>query len=180
MLRQRHYFANKGLSSQRYDFSNSYVWMWELDHTGIWAPKSWCFWIEVLEKILESPLDCKEMKLDNSKGNQSWLLEDWCWSWNSNTGHLMQNLLIGKDPIAWKHWRQEENGMTEEEMVGWHHQWTWVWASSWSWWWTGKSGVLQSMGLQRIDTTEWMNWTELSNKLRVISIQVVLKIHFEK
>ena len=71
--KQRHYFANKGLSSQRYGFSNSHVWMWELDHKESWASKNWCCWTVVLEKTLESPLDCKEIKLVNPKGYQSWI-----------------------------------------------------------------------------------------------------------
>ena len=70
---QRHYFANKGPSSQGYGFLSSYVWMWELDHKESWAPKNWCFWTVVLEKTLESPLDCKEAQPVNPKGNQSWI-----------------------------------------------------------------------------------------------------------
>ena len=71
--KQRHYFANKGLSSQGYGFSNSHVWMWELDYKESWAPKNWCFWPVVLEKTLESPLDCKEIQPVHPKGNQSWI-----------------------------------------------------------------------------------------------------------
>ena len=71
--KQRHHFANKGLSSQSYGFSSSHVWIWELDHKEGWAPKNWCFWTVVLEKTLESPLDCKEIKPVNPKGNQPWI-----------------------------------------------------------------------------------------------------------
>ena len=71
--KQRHCFANKGLSSQSYGFCSSHVWMLELDHKQSWALKNWCFWTVVLEKPLESPLDCKEIKLVNSKGNQPWI-----------------------------------------------------------------------------------------------------------
>ena len=71
--KQRHHFVNKGPSSQSYDFSSSNVWMWELDHKEGWAPKNWCFWTVVLEKTLESPLDCKEIKPVNLKGNQPWI-----------------------------------------------------------------------------------------------------------
>ena len=73
--KQRYYFADTGLSSQSYGFSSSHVWMWELDHKESWVPKNWCFWTVVLEKNLESPLDCKEIKfpLVNPKGNQSWI-----------------------------------------------------------------------------------------------------------
>ena len=70
--KQRHYFANKGPSSQSYGFPNSHVWMWELDCEENWAPKNWCFWTVLLEKTLESLLDCKEIKPDYPKGNQSW------------------------------------------------------------------------------------------------------------
>ena len=71
--RQRHYFAILGPSSQSYGFSSSHVWMWELDYKEIWALKNWCFWTVVLEKTLESPLDCKEIQPVHSKGNQSWI-----------------------------------------------------------------------------------------------------------
>ena len=73
ILKSRHYFANKGPSSQAYDFSSGHVWMWELDYKESWAPKNWCFWTVVLEKTLESPLDCKEIQPVNPKGNQSWM-----------------------------------------------------------------------------------------------------------
>ena len=71
--KQRHYVGNKGPSSQSYGFSSSHVWMWELDHKEGWAQKNWCFWTVVLEKTLESPLDCKEIQPVNPKGNQSWI-----------------------------------------------------------------------------------------------------------
>ena len=71
--KHRHYFANKGPSSQGYDFSSGHVWMWELDYKESWVPKNWCFWTMVLEKTLESPLDCKEIKPMYAKGNQSWI-----------------------------------------------------------------------------------------------------------
>ena len=83
ILKSRHYFVNKGLSSQGYDFSSSHVWMWELDCEESWAPKNWCFWTVVSEKIPESPLDCKEIQSVHPKGDQSWV--SLCWSWNSNT-----------------------------------------------------------------------------------------------
>ena len=71
--KQRHYFANKGPSSQVYGFSSNHVWMWELDCEESWAPRNWCFWTVVLEKTLESPLDFKEIQLVHPKGNQSWV-----------------------------------------------------------------------------------------------------------
>ena len=73
MKKQRHYFANKGLSSQSFGFSSCHIWMWELDYKESWAPKNWCCWTVVLEKTLESSLDCKEIKLVHPKGNQSWI-----------------------------------------------------------------------------------------------------------
>ena len=72
--KQRHYLANKGPSSQSYGFSSSHVWMWELDYKESWAPKNWCFWTVVLEKTLESPLDCKEIQPVHPKGNKSWIV----------------------------------------------------------------------------------------------------------
>ena len=71
--KQRHYFANKGPSNQSYGFSNSHVWMWQLNYKESWVQKNWCFWTVVLEKTLESPLDCKEIQLIYPKGNQSWI-----------------------------------------------------------------------------------------------------------
>ena len=71
--KQRHYFANRGLSSQSYDFSSNHVWMWDFDHKEVWVPKNWCFWTVMLEMTLESPLDCKEIEPVNPRGNQSWI-----------------------------------------------------------------------------------------------------------
>ena len=88
ILKSRHYFANKASSSQDYGFSSSHVWMWELDYKESWALKNWCFWTVVLEKTLESPLDCKEIQPVHPKGDRSVLgvhWKDWCWSWGSNT-----------------------------------------------------------------------------------------------
>ena len=123
--KQRHYFADKGPSSQSYGFSCSHVWMWELDHKESWVSKNWYFWTVVLEKTLESPLDCKEMQPVHPKGNQSWIFI-------GRTDAKVEapilcppdakNWLIGKDPDAVKDWRREEKGMTEDEMVGWHHR----------------------------------------------------------
>ena len=115
--------ANKG-PYQSYGFSSSHVWMWELDCQESWAPKNWCFLTVVLEKTLESPLDCKEIKPDNPKGNQPWIFtgrtdakaEAWI-LWPPD----VKSWLIGKDPDAGKDWRQEK-GTAEDEMVGWHHQ----------------------------------------------------------
>ena len=117
--KQRHYFTNKGLSSQSYGFSSSHVWMWDLDHKESWAPKNWCFWIVVLEKILESPLDCKDIHPVHPKGDQSWVFigrtdaeAETPILWPTDA----KNWLIGKDPDAGKDWRREK-GTTEDEMV---------------------------------------------------------------
>ena len=122
--KQRHYFANKGLSSQSYGFSSSHVWMWELDYKESWVQKNWCFWTVVLEKTLESPLACKEIQPVQPKGDQSWIFI----GWNDADAEAaivwppdLKNQLIGKDPDAGKDWGQEEKGTTEDEMVGWHH-----------------------------------------------------------
>ena len=105
--KQRHYFADKGPSSQSYGFTSSHVWMWELDHKESWAPKNWCFWIVVLEKTLESLLDCKEIQPVHSKGNQSWIFIGMT-DVEAETPKLwppdVKNRLIGKDPDAGKDW----------------------------------------------------------------------------
>ena len=138
--KQRHYFANKYLSSQSYGFSSSHVWMRELDYKESWALKNWCFWTVVLENTLESPLDSKEFKLGNSKVqtrltglNIHW--KDWYWSWNSNTlATWCEELTFWKRPWGWE--RLKVGGEGEDR--GWHgwmaSAWrTWVWSSSGGW-----------------------------------------------
>ena len=123
--KQRHYSANKGPPSQSYGFFSSHVWMWELDYKESWVPENWCLWTVVLEKTLESPLDCKEIKPVNPRGNQSWIFIEGTDA-EAETPILwppdVKNWHIGKDPDAGKDGRQEEKGMTEDEMVGWHHR----------------------------------------------------------
>ena len=123
--KERHYFANKGPSSQSSGFSSSHVWMWKLHHKESWALKNCCFWTVVLEKTLESPLDSKEIKPVNPKGDQSWVFIGRTDA-ESETPVLWQpdakNWLTGKDPDAGKDWGQEEKRATEDEMVGWHHR----------------------------------------------------------
>ena len=111
--KQRHYFVNKGLSSQGYGFSSGHVWMWELDCEEDWALKNWCFWSVVLDKTLESPLDCKEIQSVHSKGDQSWVFiggtdveAETPILWPPDVKHW----LIWKDPNAGKDWGQEEKG----------------------------------------------------------------------
>ena len=116
---------NKGPSSQSYGFSSSPVWMWESDCEESWVLKNWRFWVVVLEKTLESPLDCKEIQSVHPKGNQSWIFTGRTDA-EAKTPILWppdaKNWLIGKVPDAGKDWRWEEKGMTEDEMVGWHHR----------------------------------------------------------
>ena len=119
--KQRHYFVNKGSSSQGYGFSSGHVWMWELDYKESWGPKTWCFWTVVLEKTLESPLDCKEIQPVHPKEDQSWVFigridaeAEAPILWPPDA----KSWLIGKDPDAGKDWGQEEKGTTEDEMVG--------------------------------------------------------------
>ena len=103
----------------------SQVRMWELDHEEGWVQKNWCFWTVVLEKTLESPLDCKEIQPVHSKGDQSWVFFGRTDA-KAKTPILwpphMKSWLIGKDPDAGRDWGQEEKGMTEDEMAGWHHR----------------------------------------------------------
>ena len=159
--KQRHYFANKGPSSQGYGFSSGHVWMWELDYTESWVPKNWYFWTVVLEKTLESPLDCKEIQPVHPKGDQSWVFiwKDWCWSWNSNTSATWcKELTHLKRPWCWE--RLKTGG--EGDIRGWDGwmasptQWTWVWVNSGSWWWRRAAvhGVAKSW-------TQVSDWTEL-------------------
>ena len=105
-------------------FSSSHVWMWELDHNKRWGWKNWCFWTVVLEKTLESPLDCKEIQPVHTKGDQSWIFIGRAYT-EAETPILWppdaKNWLIRKDTDAGQDWRQKEKGMTEDEMVGWHH-----------------------------------------------------------
>ena len=144
--KQRHYFANKVPSSQGCGFSSRHVWMRELDHTESRAVKNLCFWTVVLEKTLESPLDCKEIKPVNPKGNQSWIFigrtdaeakSPILWPLD------VKNWLLGKDPDSIRA-RMKAGGEGDDR--GWDGslptQRTWVWASSQSWWRPGKSGVL--------------------------------------
>ena len=144
-----------------------YIWIWELAYEESWALKNWCFWTVVLEKTLESPLDCKEIQPVHPKGDQSWIFigrtdaeaespilwsNTWwelphlkrCWCW--------ERLKAGGegDDRGWDGWMSS---------LTW---WTWVWASSGSWWWTGRPGMLWSMGWWRVGLDWATNWTELN------------------
>ena len=123
--KQRDHLADKGPDSQSYGFSSSHAWMWELDHKEDWVLKSWCFQTVVLEKTLESPFNCKEIQPVHPKGNQSWIFIG---TTDAEAEAPMlcpldvKRWFIRKYPEAGKDWRQEENGMTEDKTVGWHHR----------------------------------------------------------
>ena len=173
--KQRHYLANKGLSSQGYGFSSSHVWMWELDYKESWVLKNWCFWTVMLEKTFESPLDCKEIQLVHPKENQSRIF-------TGRTpmmlklklqyfGHLMQRadslektlmlgMIDGRRKGGWQRMRWLDASLT---------QWTWVWVNSGSWWWTGRPGWCSPWGHKESDTTERLKWTELTHALNCLS-----------
>ena len=146
--------------------------MWELDYKESWALKNWWFWTVVLEKTLESPLDCKEIQPVHPKGNQCWIFirrtdaeaeTPTLWPPDPKNRHIL------KRPWCWE--RLKSGG--EGDNRGCDHwipsltQWTWVWASSGSWWWTGKSGVQQSMGSQRVghDWVTELNWRQADMKM---------------
>ena len=135
--------------------------MWELDCKENWEPKNWCFWTVVLAKTLESPLDCKEIQPVNSKGNQSWLFI-------GKTDAVANTLATWWEELTqWnRSWCQERlkvGGEDDREWDSWMASlmwWTWVWVASGSWWWTGRPGMLQSMGSQRVghDWATELNW----------------------
>ena len=166
--KQRDYFADKGPSSQSYDFSSSHVWMWELDYKESWAPKNWCFSTVVLGKTLESPLYCKEIQPVHPKGNPEVLSihwKDWCWSWNFNTlATGCEELTHLKRPWCWERLKAggEGNGREWDGWIASPTQWTWVWVNSGTWWWTGRPEMLQFMELQRVGN-DWATdliWSE--------------------
>ena len=165
--KQRHYFDNKELSSRGYGFSSSRVWMWELDYKESWAPKNWCFWTVVLEKTLESPLDCKEIQPVCPKGDQS-LIFIGRTDVEAETPIVRppdaESWLISKDPDAGKDWGQEEKGTIEDEVAGWHHR-----LNGHGFGWTpgvgdGQGGLAccSSWDRKESDMTEWLKWTELN------------------
>ena len=166
--KQRHYFIDKGPSSQSYGFSSSHVWMWELHRKEGWVLNNWCFWTMVLEKTLESPLDCKDIKPVHPKRDQPWIFtgrtdaeDETPVLWPPDA----ESWLIWKDPDAGKDWGQKK-GTTEDEMVGWHHQ-----LDGHGFGWTlgvgdGQGGLAchDSWGHKESDTTERLNWTELASQ----------------
>ena len=154
---QRHYFANKGPSSESYGFSSSHVRMWELDYKESRVPKNCYSWTVVLEKTLESPLDCKEIQPVHPKGNQSWIFIGKTGA-DAETPILwpadVKNWFNGRDPDV-ERLRAGGEGKYRE-WDGWMAsptQWTWVWVNSGSWWWIRRPGMLQSMDSKESDTT---------------------------
>ena len=165
MLKSRHCVANKGPSSQGYGVSGSPVWMWKLDYKESWVLKNWCCWTVVLEKTLDSPLECKEIRPVNLKGNQSWLFIGRTDA-EAETPIIwvpdVKNQLIWKDPDAGKYWRLGEKGMTEGETVGWHHK-----LNGHEFEYTpgvgdgrGHLACYSPWGRKKLDATERLNWTE--------------------
>ena len=161
--KQRHYFVNKGPFKSRLWFSSSHVWMWELDYKENWALKNWCFWTVVMEKTLASPFDCKEIQPVHPKGDESCVFIGRI-DVEAETPILwppdVKSWLIWKDSDAAKDRGQEEKGMTEDEMVEWHH-----WLNGHGFGWTlgvgdgqGDLACCGSWGLKKPDTTEWLNW----------------------
>ena len=144
-------------------FSCSHVWMWVLDHNESWAPKNWCFWIVVLKKILENPLDSKEIKAVSPKGNQYWIFiaEAQALIFWPPDG---KSCLIGKDCDAGRDWEPEEKGTTEDEMAGWHH-----WLDGREFEWTLGVGDGQE-GLACCDSWGHKEWTQLSEWTELNSI----------
>ena len=163
---QRHHFADQGSYSHSYVFSSSHVWMWELDHKEGWVLKNWCFWTAVVEKTLENSSDSKDINPLSPEGNQPWIfigrtdakaVAPVLWPPDA------KSQLIGKYPDAGKGWGHEEKGVTEGEMVGWHHR-----LHGHGFGWTlgvgdGQGGLVccGSRGHKESDATQQLNWTEL-------------------
>ena len=155
--KQRHYFAERSPSSQSYGFSSGHVWMWELDHKESWVLKNWCFWTVVLEKTLESPLVCKEIQPVHPKGDQSWIFigrtdaeTEAPILWPPD----VKNWNFGEDPDAGKDWEKKEKGMTEDEMVGWHH---WLDGHEFEQALGVGDGQGSPLGCKELDTAEQLN-----------------------
>ena len=174
--KQRHYFANKG--SQSYGFSSSRVWMWELDYKESWALENWFFWTVFLEKTFENPLDCKEIQPVHPKGiSPECSLEGLMLKLKLQcSDHLMRRTDSFEKIWCWE--RLKAGGEADDRgWDGWMAspiRWTWVWVSSGSWWWTGKLGVLQSMGSQRVGHN-WatkLNWYVCITDLLCCSAEV--------
>ena len=152
MKRQRHNFANKGLSSQGYGFSSGHVLIWELDYKESWAPKNWCFWTGVGEYFWESPglqRDQTSPSYRKSVLNSHWI--EWCWSSNA-LAIWCEKMPHWKRPWCWERLKAGGEG-DDRGWDGWMvlpTSWTWVWAMFESWWWTGKPGMPQSVASRTV------------------------------
>ena len=181
--KQRHYGANKGPYSQSYGFSSSHVWMWELENKESWAPKNWCFWTVVLEKTLESPLDSKQIQPVHPKGNQSWIFIGRTDA-EAETPILwppdVKNWLTEKEPDAGKKWRQEDKGMTEDEMAGWHHQLNGNEFEQAPRVGDGQGSLVccSPWGCKESDMIKRLNWTESVIVYRLAPCQLVIVLIF--
>ena len=176
------YFANKGPSNQGYGFSSGHVWMWELDCEEGWAPKNWCFWTVVLEKTLESPLDCKGMQPVHPKGDQPWVFFGRTDA-KAETPVLwpphVKSWLIGKNSDSGMDWGQEEKGTTEDKMAGWHTRLNgceFEWAPGVGDW-QGGLACCNWCGRKESDMTEWLNWTELKSFKRNLILYFYWMFH---
>ena len=171
IIKQRHYFANKGPSSQTYVFSSSHVCMWELDHKEGWAPKNWYFLTVMLEKTLESPWDCKEIQPGNPKGNQSWIFigrvdaeAEAPVLWPPDTkSRLIRNKPLswetgGKKRRGWQRMRQLD-GITDSVHMGLSRLWEMVKDR--------KAGHATAHGVTESDTTEWLNNNNIKDSLHL-------------
>ena len=188
MKKQRHYFVDKGPSSQGYGFFSSHVWMWELDYKESWVLKNWCLWTV----LLESPLDCKGIQPYHPKGDQSSVFigrtdveAEILILWPPD----VKSWLFWKDPDAGKDWRQEKKGTMEDEMVGWHHR-----LNGHGFGWTpgagdGQGGLVccSSWGCKESDTTEQLSWThniyatslrDIKHKIMATSSRITSKVNF--
>ena len=161
----------------------NYSLMWELDCEEGWAPKNWCFWTVMLEKTLESPLDCKEIQPVHPKGDQSWVF------FGRNDAKAETPILwpphatswlIGKDSDAGRDWGQEEKGMTEDEMAGWLHR-----LDAHEFGWSpgigdGQGGLARcsSWGFEELNMTEWLNWTELIGVMSYLFYNFIITYFF--
>ena len=156
--------------------------MWELDYEESWVPKNWCFWTVVLEKSLESPLDCKEIQPVHPKRRSvlgvHW--KDWCWGWSSNTlATSCEVLTHWKRPWCWEGLGEGGEG-DDRGWDGWMTSltwWTWIWVNTESWWCTGRPGVLQFMGSQRV-RQRLSDWTELIERYIDLTANERLDYHF--
>ena len=172
--KQRRYFTDRTPYSQSYDFSSRQVWMWKLYYKESLAPKYWCFWTVVLEKTHESPLDCKEIQTVHPKGNQSWIFIGRTDA-KAETPILgppdAKNWLFGKDPDAGKDWRQEEKGITEGEIVGWHHWLDGLQFGQALGVGDGQGSLMccSPQGRKESDMPEPLNWTEVNNTYEIRS-----------